>query len=296
MDAVVNRAGPNALALETTLLVHGVPRSEGASLAEELARLVVKHGASPALVGIHAGVPIVGMTGAELKDLLSAERVAKANTANLGVVMHAKAHGATTVAATMELASRAGVKVFATGGLGGVHHDYAHHLDVSADLAAFTRHPIAVVCSGVKGLLDVASTRELLETLGIPVVGYRTDRFPAFYRRDLGRDGPGVDVRFDEVSEVAAFVRGELARTGRGVVVANPIPAAEELPERELDAWVARATTEAQSRGVQGRAITPFVLSELHRISGGATLGANLALVRSNVELGARLAAGLASG
>lgn len=293
--AIINRAAANSLALETTLLLHGVPRGEGAPLAAELAKLTNHHGAAPAYVGVFNGTPTVALSDAELRAMLDAPDVAKANAANLGLLIHRKQHAATTVATTMELAAAADVRVFSTGGLGGVHLDYAHHLDVSADLAAFTRFPVAVVASGVKSLLDVAATRELLETLGIPVVGYRTDRFPAFYLRDLGPHGPAVDARFDDLAPLAAFVHAELERTGRGVVVANPIPPEAELPKRELDAWVSRATTEAQSRSIHGRAITPFVLGELHRISGGATLRANLALVRSNVALGAQLAARLAS-
>lgn len=262
--AIINRAAANSLALETTLLLHGVPRGEGAPLAAELAKLTNHHGAAPAYVGVFNGTPTVALSDAELRAMLDAPDVAKANAANLGLLIHRKQHAATTVATTMEL-------------------------------AAFTRFPVAVVASGVKSLLDVAATRELLETLGIPVVGYRTDRFPAFYLRDLGPHGPAVDARFDDLAPLAAFVHAELERTGRGVVVANPIPPEAELPKRELDAWVSRATTEAQSRSIHGRAITPFVLGELHRISGGATLRANLALVRSNVALGAQLAARLAS-
>jgi pseudouridine-5'-phosphate glycosidase len=286
----ISRAGPNAIALETTLLVHGVPKGQGAPLARELASIARTHGATPAIVGVHAGNPIVGLSDAELADLFASDQVAKANTANLGLYLHRRAHAATTVATTMELAALAGVPIFATGGLGGVHRGYADRLDISADLAAFTRFPVAVITSGVKSLLDVASTRELLETLGIPVVGFQTDRFPAFYMRD---GGVGVDARFDDVLDLARFVHDELARTKRGIVIANPIPMADEINQDDWKNWMASADGNVKSAGSQGRDVTPSVLSELHRISGGRTLRANLALVRGNVALAARVRAAM---
>lgn len=287
---VTNRAGPNAIALETTLLVHGVPKGEGAPLSRELEEIARAHGASPALVGVYRGMPTVGLDDNELVELLKADRVEKANTANLGVFLHRKVHAATTVATTMELASLAGVPVFATGGLGGVHRGYGERIDVSADLAAFTRFPVAVVTSGVKSLLDVASTRELLETLGITVVGFQTDRFPAFYMRD---GGVGVDARFDDVADLARFLFSELERTKRGIVVANPIPAAEEIRRSDWDMWLAKAEESVKQSGTNGRDVTPRILGELHRVSGGRTLRANLALIRSNVELAARVRAAM---
>jgi pseudouridine-5'-phosphate glycosidase len=183
------------------------------------------------------------------------------------------------------------VQVFATGGLGGVHHGYGTALDISADLAAFTRYPVAVVTSGVKSILDVVSTREALETLGITVVGFQTDRFPAFYLRESDAE---VDGRFDDVAELAGFIRQEMARTGRGVVVCNPVPAASELPRADWDRWLADAQAEAARQGVSGRGATPFLLAHLHRVSGGATLRTNLDLVRSNAALAARLAKAMA--
>ena len=200
---------------------------------------------------------------------------------------------ATTVATTMELAASAGVRVFATGGLGGVHRNFAAHLDISADLAAFTRFPVAVVTSGVKSLLDVAATRELLETLGVPVVGFQTSDFPAFYQRTLGPQGPKVDARFDDIAELASFVDAELRRSGRGVVVCNPVPAADELPKPQFEHWLTAAHAEAAAANISARDLTPFVLGALHRISEGATLRANLALVKSNAALAAQLSAAL---
>ena len=197
-----------------------------------------------------------------------------------------KADAATTVSVTMELASAAGVRVFATGGVGGVHRGYGEHLDISADLAAFTRFPVAVVASGTKSLLDVESTREAFETLGVPVIGFRCDRFPAFYLRE---SDAGVDARFDDEEALAAFLAAELARTGRGVLVCNAIPEADEIGRADWENWLAGAQREAE--GSAGRDVTPAVLGALHRVSGGATMRANLSLVRSNARLAGRLAA-----
>lgn len=285
---LVNRAVSSSVALETTLLVHGVPKSSAPTLAAELDDLIKARGAHPATVGVVAGRPTVGMTPQELQILLEAPSVPKANTANLGILMHRGEHAATTVSATMELAAAAGVRVFATGGIGGVHRGYGDHWDVSSDLTALTRFPVAVVSSGVKNLLDVESTREYLETLGVPVVGYGTDTFPAFYLR---RSGAEVDAVFDDVSVLAEFLSWELERTGRGVVVCNPISTESELPSQLWHEWLEQAEFQAKASGATGRAVTPAVLSRLHQISGGATLRANLALVKSNASLAAKIAA-----
>lgn len=289
---IVNRAHGPAVALETTLLLHGVPKAESRPLADDLARIVRAAGAQPAIVALVRGVPTVGLTDAELNDLLAAAKVQKVNTSNLGAAIHRKANAATTVSTTMELAAAAGVRVFATGGLGGVHRGYGTDLDISADLTAFTRFPVAVVTSGVKSLLDVEATREAFETLGIPVVGYRTDRFPAFYLRESDAD---VDARFDDPADLAAFARAELARTGRGIVVCNPIPQSEEIDRRSWDRWLEQASQAARAGGAAGRAVTPATLGHLHEMSAGATLRANLALVRSNAELAGKLAAAIGS-
>jgi pseudouridine-5'-phosphate glycosidase len=288
---LINRARPNSVALETTLLLHGVPKGAGKTLSNDLAKIVADNGGTPTTVGVVLGMPIVGLTDAELDILLAADKVAKANTSNLGLFLHARQHAATTVATTMELAAAAGVRVFATGGLGGVHRGYAEQLDISADLAAFTRFPVAVVTSGVKGLLDVVATREVLETLGIPVVGFETDYFPAFYRRSLGARGPRVDANFDDAGDLARFARSEMERTGRGIVVCNPIPLESEVPEADFDRWLAAAQAEADAANVSARDVTPFMLGALHRLSGGVTLAANIALVKSNAALAGQLAA-----
>lgn len=284
---LVSRAGPNSVALETTLLCHGVPASAALPLADELDAIVRARGANPALVGLPGGRPTVGMTRDELASMLQAESVLKANAANIGIAMFRSLHAATTVGTTIELAALAGVRVFATGGIGGVHRSLPALIDISSDLAALARFPVAVVTSGVKNILDVPSTRELLETLGIPVVGFATDRFPAFYLRD---GGCSVDARFDDAAELAEYLAIELVRTGRSVVVANPIPHADELDSALWEMWKAEALAHVETRGISGRDVTPAVLARLHEISQGRTLEANLALVRSNTDLAAQLA------
>lgn len=286
MSRLINRAGPRPVALETTLLLHGVPRDEAPALARELVGIVRTHGASPAIVGLVEGRPTVGMTDDELAAMLAAPEIPKANSSNLGVLAHQRRSAATTVSATMELAAQAGVRIFATGGVGGIHADYASHLDISADLAALARWPLAVVASGVKSLLDVAATREVLESLGVPVVGFGTDSFPAFYIR--ATDQP-LDGSFNEPADLAAFLRHELARRRGGVLVVQPVPEADAIDPAALDRWLSEARQSAA--GAVGRAVTPAILAHLHRLSRGATLRANLALIRANTALAARIAA-----
>lgn len=284
---ISSRSDAPPVALETTLLVHGVPRSSAMELHRELGAIVRAKGASPCLIGVIDGTPTVGMTDAELETLLAAPQVAKANTSNLGVLIARKAHAATTVSTTMELAAAAGIGFFATGGLGGVHKGFGTRWDVSADLWALTRYPLGVVASGVKSILDVTSTREMLETMGVPVVGFRADRFPAFYLRE---SEAGVDARFDDAQELAAFVRFETTRTGRAVLVVNAIPKEHEIKKSDWDTWLAQAEQRAAAQGASGRDATPAILAALHEISAGATLRANIELVKSNVALAATLA------
>jgi pseudouridine-5'-phosphate glycosidase len=241
------------------------------------------------------GTPVAGVTESELQHLLDSGSVPKANTSNLGVLKYWGANAATTVSATMEIAASAGISVFATGGLGGVHQNLFSagstcNLDISSDLAAMSRFPVAVVSSGVKSILDVIATREALESLGVCIVGFKTDRFPAFYERS---SDAGVDARFDDAESLAGFLLAELARSGRGVLVANPIPEEHEIPRDRFEAWREQAVDQAESEGAAGRAVTPAVLAALHRISNGATLNANIELIRSNTILAAQLAAAM---
>ncbi len=291
---LIRRVHNPAVALETTLLLHGVPNSQAPALARDLANVIRNAGAHPAIVGLLAGVPIVGMTDSELALLLDADSVPKANASNLAALIFRKSHAATTVSATLELAAAAAVTVFATGAIGGVHKDFASSLDISPDLIALTRFPLAVVTSGVKSLLDVHATREALESLAIPVIGFQTDLFPAFYRRSAetapGADPITVDARFDSVDDLARFLRHELARSNRAVLVANPIPEKDEVPLDNWRRWLAQAESDAARLGVRGRRVTPFLLDRLHEISAGATLRANISLALSNAALAGALA------
>jgi pseudouridylate synthase len=285
---MIRRTTPISVALETTLLAHGVPADSAMPLYEDLAAIIADAGAHPAPVAVINGHPTVGLTPDELRDLLAADNLPKLNTANLGLALARGRSGATTVSATMELAAAAGVAVFATGGIGGVHHGYGKSLDISADLAALARFPVAVVASGVKAILDVVSTREALETLGVPVVGYQTDAFPAFYFRESAAT---VDERFDDPAELAAFCRAETNRTGRGILVCNPIPEADAIEPGDWFRWLEEARRRAADAGAAGRDVTPAILAALHDVSGGRTLEANIALVKANARLAARLAA-----
>ncbi|MCE2965937.1 MAG: pseudouridine-5'-phosphate glycosidase [Phycisphaerales bacterium] len=285
---------PPRVAMETTLLLHGVPRKDAPALADALEAVVREGGAIPCLSGVVHGVATSELSAAQLRTLLDAPpaSVPKLNSSTLGLAIHRKGHGATTVSATMELAAAAGIRVFATGGLGGVHRGMAEHLDISADLGALARFPVAVVASGCKSILDVPATRELLETLGVPVIGWQTDRFPAFYQRD---GGVGLDGRFDDITELASYIRGEISRTGRGIVVCNAIPADAELKGSDWERWLEEAQAEIVRSGVSGRDITPMLLAAVHRLSEGATLRANIALIKSNVQLATKLAVAMSS-
>ncbi len=273
------------VALETTLLAHGVPRSGALEFAHELEEMVRSRGAAPNTIGVLRGKPLIGMSHDQIADFLSQPEIAKANSSNLGALIHQSRTAATTVSTTIELAHEQGIQVMASGGIGGVHR--GADLDISADLIALTRIPMAVVCSGCKTLLDVAATREALETLGVPVIGFGTDVFPAFYLRDTNLP---VDARFDDASDLGVFLSSELVRTGRGVVVCQPVPADDAIVRDDWNRWLNGAEERVANEGATGRDVTPRILKALHDISNGATLRANLSLVKANVGLGADLA------
>ena len=280
------------VALETTLVTHGLPPPQGLEAALELEEIVRAGGAVPATVGILDGAVRVGLARAELERLAAARDVAKVNLGNLAAVVASGAPGSTTVAATMFVAAQAGIRVFATGGIGGVHRDVAESGDVSADLVALGRFPVAVVCAGAKAILDLPRTVELLETLGVPVLGFGTDEFPAFYRRASGQR---VDRRCDAVDELARVARAHWELGARtGVLVANPIPEADELPRAAYEQALEGALAEAAERGLRGREVTPFLLDRLRESTGGATVKANLALLRNNARVAGALARALA--
>jgi len=290
--ALALRRRKPVVALETTLVTHGLPHPRGLEAALELEAVLRAGGATPATVGVLDGVVRVGLARAELERLASARDVAKVNLGNLAAVVASGAAGSTTVAATMFVAAQAGIRVFATGGIGGVHRDAAESGDVSADLVALGRFPVAVVCAGAKAILDLPRTVEMLETLGVPVLGFGTDEFPAFYRCASGQR---VDRRCDSVDELARVARAHWALGLRtGVLVANPIPEADELPRAAYEQALEGALAEAAERGLRGREVTPFLLDRLHELTGGATVKANLALLRNNARVAAELARALA--
>ncbi len=286
------RAGRPVVALETTLVTHGLPAPEGLAVAGELEALVRQGGAVPATIGVFEKKIHVGLDAQSLERLATARLVAKVNLGNLGACVASGAAGSTTVAATMLVAYRVGIRVFATGGIGGVHHDAHETGDVSPDMTALSRFPVAVVCSGAKAILDLPRTVEMLETLGVPVLGFGTDRFPAFYRRDSGLR---VDRRHDRIEDLAASVRAHFALgAGTGIVVANPIPQAAEIPRDVYEGAVAQALGDARRAEIGGRDVTPFLLERLRELTDGRSVAANRALLVDNARLAAQLAKALA--
>ena len=285
-------AGDPVVALESTLIAHGLPRGRNLDVARELEAAVRAEGAVPATVAIVAGRARVGLDAGALEALALGGGFAKAGVRDLAPVLAAGRSAATTVASTAHLAARAGVRVFATGGLGGVHRDARQTWDESADLVTLASTPITVVCAGVKSILDVGATLERLETLNVCVLGYGTDRFPGFYLSDSGFPAPW---RVDSPEEVAAVVRAAAVAgvDRRAIVVANPLPPGQQVDPGLHDRVLAEGLAAAEREGVRGGAITPFLLDRLHRESGGATLEANVTLVRRNAVLAARIAAAL---
>jgi pseudouridylate synthase len=289
-DAVAG--GRPVVALESTLLAHGLPSPQNRAAADDLEAAVRRHGAVPATVAVLDGVPRVGLSPAEL-DRVCGGGLVKLSVRDLGVAVGLRRDGATTVAATAALAHAVGVPVFATGGLGGVHRGARDSWDVSADLAALAGTGVLVVCSGVKSILDVPATLEVLETASVPVLGYRTDAFPGFYRRDSGHPVPW---RVDSPADAAAVWRAHRALgSPAGMVLAQPVPPDDELDAGLHDRLLDEGMALVARRGISGKDVTPALLEHFHSGSGGASLRTNLALVRANAELAAQVAVALAS-
>jgi pseudouridine-5'-phosphate glycosidase len=285
--------GRPVVALESTIISHGLPRPDNLRVAREIEGSVREGGAVPATIAVVDGVPRVGLDDDALRSIADDDSVVKASVRDLGVVVAQGGSGATTVAATSHLAALAGIRVFATGGLGGVHRDARNTWDESADLTTLATTPITVVCAGVKSILDVAATLERLETLNIPVLGYRTHRFPGFYLADSGH---AVDWRVESPDDVAAVMRArDVLRCRGGVVVVNPVQPDDELDRDLHDDVLASGLHAAASSGVHGKDVTPFLLDFFHTATQGRSLEVNVALVRSNAVLAARIAVALAS-
>jgi pseudouridine-5'-phosphate glycosidase len=273
-------------------MTHGLPRPQNLQLARDMERVVRENGAMPATIAVLEGKVIIGLTDAQLEQLANAENVRKISRRDFATAIVNKESGGTTVAGTMFAAHKGGIKVFATGGIGGVHE--VETFDVSADLQALAETPMIVVCAGAKAILDLPATLEYLETMGVPVIGYNTDEFPAFYSRESGLP---VSVRLDTPQEVVAFAKAhwELGLTS-AVLVCQPPPGATALPRQAVEEAIQQAGREARKSNIHGQALTPFLLQRLNELTDGATLRANLDLLLNNARLGAQIACAYSTG
>jgi pseudouridylate synthase len=275
------------VALESTLIAHGLPWPLNVETARAAEAAVRDAGATPATVAVWNGRPTVGLNDAELVELARKAGVLKASRRDLATAVAKRLTAATTVSATMFLAHRAGIRLFATGGIGGAHRGETLQWDISADLIELARTPVAVVCAGAKSILDLPRTLEILETLGVPVVGYGTDEFPAFYVRSSGQP---VSAHVDGPEEAATLLAAHWEMEGRGAVLAQPVPADVALSAEELETALVRAERQAEEVGVRGKELTPFLLARLAELTGGKSLHANRALIVANARLAALVA------
>jgi pseudouridylate synthase len=287
------RDGAPVVALESTIISHGMPYPQNVEMATGVEQIVRDLGAVPATIAVLGGRPRIGLASADLELLATSADVVKVSVRDLPVVIARGGHGATTVAATMRLAALAGVRVFATGGLGGVHRGGHRSLDISADLTELSTTDVAVISAGVKSILDIGLTLEALETLRVPVLAYRTDEFPAFFSRTSGHQAP---TRVDTPLEIATIMatKWDLG-VGGGIAVANPIPTADEIPAAKINSIIERAIEDMNARGIHGKEATPFLLGRIVELTDGASLIANIALVNNNARLGAGVAAAYAA-
>ena len=286
-------AGRGVVALESTLVTHGLAWPRNLEAARRAEAAVTESGAVPATIAVRGGQVVVGLDEQQLSTLAQAERPLKASRANLAAALASGGWAGTTVSATMAGAARAGISVFATGGIGGVHRGGAQTLDISADLDELARTPMVVVCSGPKSILDVDLTLEYLETRGVPVVGWGTTELAGFYSRDSGR---ALAASVDDAAAVAALYRFQRAlELSAAIVVAVPVPAADALSRAEAEAAIERATAEAQRNGIAGPASTPWVLARVAELTGGRSVAANLALIENNARVAGRIAQALAA-
>jgi len=286
--------GGAVVALESTLISHGLPRPDNLELAREAEDTVRREGAVPATVGVIGGVPKVGLEPGELELLANEPGIPKLSVRDLAMAVAKGSHGATTVAGTAHLAALAEVEVFATGGLGGVHRGARESWDVSADLLALARAPVAVVCSGVKSILDVPATLEALETFGVPVAGFRTRSFPGFYLTDSGSP---VDWALEDEGEAARTILAlrEFGAAGSGIVIANPVPEEDQLDPDLHDRVLEAALAGLEREGVRGKDVTPFLLDHFKNATGGESLEVNKKIIRNNARLAARISVALAA-
>ncbi len=286
-------AGIPVVALESTIFTHGLPRPRNVEVALEGEQLIRDAGAVPATIGVHRGTPVVGLTEDEIRELANDDHADKASVRELALAAVTRKNAGTTIAATAFLARAVGIDVFATGGLGGVHHGADKTFDESADLVGMARTSIALISSGAKAILDIPATLERFETLSVPVIGYRTNRYPGFYVVDSGHT---VAARVDTPEDIATVLTTQRALgVPSGVLIANPVPEAEQLDPAELDGVVEAAWAAAERDGISGQAATPYLLDYIRRATDGRSLDANVALYRNNIRLACEVAAALAA-
>jgi pseudouridine-5'-phosphate glycosidase len=280
--------GRRVVALESTIIAHGMAYPQNLETAREVEAIVRAAGAVPATIAVIGGRPTVGLSGVELELIARAAAVVKASTRDIPYLMATGSHGATTVAATARIAALTQIPVFVTGGIGGVHRGAGQSFDISADLHELARNDVAVVCAGAKSILDIGATLEMLESLSVPVVVNGADRFPAFYSRDSGFPAPA---RLDRPEQFAEMMRAKwrMGLAG-GLLIANPIPLEDEIPAETIERAIATAESEMRSAGVGGKDATPFMLAKINQLTGGASLKANMALIKNNARLGAAIA------
>ena len=286
-------AGKPVVALESTIISHGMPFPQNVQMAREVEQIVRDHGATPATIAVLGGRLKVGLTPDELHLLATDKNVQKISTRDLPVTVALGGHGATTVASTMRIAALAGIRVFATGGTGGVHRGAEHSMDVSADLLELAQTDVCVVSAGVKSILDIGLTLEVLETHGVPAITLGSSEFPAFYSRDSGFASP-LSVQTEQEAARVLKAKWDLGLTG-GVLLANPIPAEAEIPAADIAPHIAQALRDMDALGLTGKDTTPYLLGRIVEITGGRSLETNIALVKNNAKVAARVAAELAA-
>ncbi|MEH6725398.1 MAG: pseudouridine-5'-phosphate glycosidase [Hyphomicrobiales bacterium] len=284
-------SGKPVVALESTIITHGMPWPQNLETALAVEQTILDAGSVPATIAVMDGKIMVGISSEYLTRLAKLKEVRKLSRADLAHALVLGEAGSTTVAATMICAQLAGIKVFATGGLGGVHRGVSDTMDISADLGEFLKSAVTVVCAGAKAILDVPKTLEMLETLGVPVLSYGTDIFPAFWSRDSGLASP---LRLDTPEQIADFIqtRAVLGQEG-GLVVANPVPASAEIDRQHLEPLISKALAEANAAGIGGKDVTPYLLQRIFELTDGRSLETNVALVKNNAVLAAQIAAAL---
>ncbi len=276
------------VALESTIIAHGMPYPENLEIAQELENIIRRYGVVPATIAVIEGKIKIGLAKEELELLATSKKVLKASRRDLSIIIARGLTASTTVAATIVAAHLAGIQIFVTGGIGGVHRGAEKTFDISADLQELARTPVVVVCAGAKAILDLSLTLEYLETMGVPIIGFKTDEFPAFYSRGSGLK---VDYTVNDEVEAAKVIKTkwDLGLTG-GIVIANPIPEKFALPKDYMDRIIEESLKEAEKVGIKGKELTPFLLDKINELSEGESLKANIALLKNNAYLGAKIA------